>query len=363
MLRTFSVDLADNMAKNRNRESATLNYSIKRYLGTGNSSGIGIIFFIMNHPKLIHKWVLVREIALARAKKTKISGENIEKFKKRSKRAERWFSEDESSTEGEFIDKNKIADGLRDIRKKVGDLQKSKEENDFWMRLCEWTENRYGPEVQEVLHSLLIDIHPSVCDGLDKHLISSEETDVIPNMSISDLKSLINSSYQWALDIDMSAPNSQHYFWYRGGEIGEPRIGVRDETPLDDYENYELPVDIAYQVHELYSDLSESCASDSVAEFLFYHPEHEDIIQRIQSLHNLSYAEVRGNPLDDNFNPLDMISFKKSLWGVQKMHPKSKGWVRGTFFQGAPLAEDIIDGRGSNWVYPSKPVIEEGGVE
>ena len=66
-------------------------------------------------------------------------------------------------------------------------------------------------------------------------------------------------------------------------------------------------------------------------------------------------SEIRANPLDADFVPLSFISCLKAVWGIQKAHPKSQGWVRGTFYQGAPLPEDLRNGTDDYWLYPSKP--------
>ncbi len=39
---------------------------LKRHLGIGNATGLGMAPFLVSHPILMHKWVLARETALAR---------------------------------------------------------------------------------------------------------------------------------------------------------------------------------------------------------------------------------------------------------------------------------------------------------
>jgi len=202
-----------------------------------------------------------------------------------------------------------------------------------------------------VLHSLLLDVHPEACEGLEESFTVSEKSDIIPGMEVSTLQSRIEEGYSWALDIDFSRPDATRHFWYRSIENEEPRLGVRGDGP----EEYELPADIARQVQQLVSDLVEFDPADTVAEVLLAHPEHRNVVTRIQNLHGLPYAEIRGNPLDADFVPLHFIACLKAMWGIQKAHPKSKGWVRGTFFQGAPLADEICEGEGGHWVYPPKP--------
>jgi hypothetical protein len=67
MLRHFSMQQADYLAAQRAPEKAViLDEDIKRYIGIGNSTGLGMAPFLINHPMLINQWIEMRETALAR---------------------------------------------------------------------------------------------------------------------------------------------------------------------------------------------------------------------------------------------------------------------------------------------------------
>jgi hypothetical protein len=352
MLRVFGYDLVEHMTRVRNPDAPELDYDIRRYLGTGNSSGLGIVMYDVNHPKQIHSWLRAREIALARAKGIDPSAEEITRFEQKLRKARRWFAQDDSDTERFFTSKDVIAEELDRIGRRVDDERGTSAGEPLWARICEWSDESLTLESQEVLHSLLIDAHPEVCEGLESSLTVSEKTDVVPEMTVSKLRSIVERSYEWALDVDLDDADAQRFFWYRSIDAEEPRMGLRGETG---HEDYERPVDIARQVQRMVTDLRKFDPADTVAEFLFEHPEHRYIVDRIQSIHGLPYAEIRGNPLDKDVIPLYYIACMKSFWGIQKTHPKSKGWVKGTFFQGAPLREDIERGEDSYWLYPPRP--------
>ncbi|MFC7212576.1 hypothetical protein ACFQO4_00560 [Saliphagus sp. GCM10025334] len=348
MWRIFGYDLADAIAKERADDAATLDYSVRKYLGTGNSSGMGVALFAVNHPKLIHTWLRTREIAVARVKTVKPTSDDVRRLVNIMSRAEVWFSEDESDSKEFFLSKSRIADGLKRIRKRV----ERSNEIDTWEDISSWAEDNFEPEIQEILYSLLMDTHPDVYKGLESALITSQKTDVQPEMTVSRLQSIIASDYQWALNITMSEPGANENFWYRSVKGEEPRLGKKGKSEA---EKYALPVDIALQVQQLEHELRSFDGSTSVADVLFEHPEYRYIIERIQSVHGLPYAEIQGNLLDADFIPLHLVALVKSFWGIQKTHPANKGWVKGTFFQGAPLPEDIRDGEGSYWLYPPRP--------
>jgi len=66
MIRQFVADLIDHMAKAKGGRSAvSLEKVLRRRLGLGNSTGLGLGPFIVNHPALFARWVECREIALA----------------------------------------------------------------------------------------------------------------------------------------------------------------------------------------------------------------------------------------------------------------------------------------------------------
>ena len=58
LIREFSVELVEHVAKKKNPEKAVLlNNNIKQHLGIGNSTGLGMAPFIIKHPKLVNKWM------------------------------------------------------------------------------------------------------------------------------------------------------------------------------------------------------------------------------------------------------------------------------------------------------------------
>ena len=64
-VRKFTIDQVNHTAKERNPSKAIqLDDDIARNLGIGNSTGLGMAPFIVNHPTLLHQWIMAREKAL-----------------------------------------------------------------------------------------------------------------------------------------------------------------------------------------------------------------------------------------------------------------------------------------------------------
>ena len=65
LVRQFTFDQVNHIAKSKNPNKATtLDENIARNLGIGNSTGLGMAPFIINHPTLLHNWIYCREKAL-----------------------------------------------------------------------------------------------------------------------------------------------------------------------------------------------------------------------------------------------------------------------------------------------------------
>ncbi len=60
MIRWFVLDLVNHMAKVRNPvKSVQLDPKLSYRLGIGNSTGLGMAPFLINHPSLVHSWINV----------------------------------------------------------------------------------------------------------------------------------------------------------------------------------------------------------------------------------------------------------------------------------------------------------------
>ncbi|WP_243443352.1 hypothetical protein [Psychrobacter sp. JCM 18903] len=65
LLREFSLDWVDYLAKQKGgSNAAALHPEIKRYLGVGNATGLGMAPYLINHPCVVDQWLTTREEAL-----------------------------------------------------------------------------------------------------------------------------------------------------------------------------------------------------------------------------------------------------------------------------------------------------------
>jgi hypothetical protein len=352
MLRQFSIDQAENLAKIKSPETAVpMDDDVKRFIGIGNSTGLGMAPYLIRHPKLVSQWMLVRETAVSRVVNlgevnqvtlgklnyimTKvlrhISETNVPDIVQ-IKRNENLFNELTQAQEWLLVDGIKCSN---------------------WKVLVDYAMSHYSMETQEMINSLLMELYPELVDDLEEELCVDESSEMQPEMLLSTLKQLIENNYSWALDIDFSQLGSEHFFWYRSKEKMEPRLGQR---LVELGEENAMPLTIARLVRDCYDrlclDIEQNSDNDSVAYFLIRESNMSGIVKRIQTMSKDYYGEIQGNLADENMLPLDLLRCKLSFFGVSKFDPKSKLWVRNTMFQGAPILSDIGKPFDDDWYFP-----------
>ena len=221
MLRNFSLRQAEHIARHRAPATAVaLEPALKRYFGIGNSTGLGMAPYLINHPQLISRWVEMRELALARivAAPAPPPRARLPQLLDRAIRHLR-----ETHTEDEWQTGNNQRT-LADMQALSGWLEGARLES--WNPLLEWATRHCSLQGQELLNCILLELHPERVDDLDERLALPERLELRPDMPAAELRALIESAYRWALEIDFDADGAQATFWYRSQEKQEPRLGL-----------------------------------------------------------------------------------------------------------------------------------------
>ena len=166
---------------------------------------------------------------------------------------------------------------------------------------------------------------------------------------IQDLIDVLESRYQWAINIDFSEPDNSHWFWYRSVDKEEPRMGVRGQEPGDDRE---LTLDIARQANNLYLALQQADPQQLISEFILNKPKYRSIARRVWTMGHKKLGDIQMNVLHKNTPPMHLLRCKLSMFGATKFDPRSDRWVRITLFQGAPLFAEVSS---DEWLFPLLP--------
>ena len=351
LARNFSFDWVEHIAsKIKPKLWCHLDENLKRGLGVGNATGLGMAPFLVNHPKLISSWISTREQALQRVKQIEdISNEKRAQFTdilaKAKMHVEEWFTTDQQQAESLSLLKKEIENPTpmyNFLMVKYG-----------WRHLSEWSTKHLNIATQELVNSALIEMYPEFVDQLEAETGADENVTVIPGMTLDELDKNIETNYGWALAVNSKDKKNNARFWYASENKEEPRFGWRYLEPGTEKE---MRIGIAQEVQRLKTALAERepiTSKLNVAEFLILRPEFREIIQRIQSLQNYPYAEIRDNLLADICRPINLLRCKLAIFGATKFDPKSDLWIRVTLFQGAPLNGELKDTGFDNWLFPS----------
>ncbi len=356
LIRTFVRDLVQHMADTLGEGRAVrLDADIARSLGIGNSTGLGMAPFLLNHPQLFNNWIMVREEAIARVRGViEASTDEIACFRDllaASVRSARiWHSEHP-------IQIGKLAALQSDLdllTAHVADFDFAKPSP--WDRLFTWAENSLSLEGHECLASLMLEPYGSLIDGLSCCMSSDTAPHRIDgSMRLSEAQKHLTDIFGWALEIDWEAREHCARAWYVSEEKLEPRLGERFDEPIAPYEQPLAPGRDAASLHQA---LQAWTGGTTVAEFLLRHPEHRHTMRRLQIAVHAPYAEIRDNTISADVLPIDMLRCKLSFFGAIHFDPRSDRWVRICMFGNAPYPEELAEGDADFWPYPD---LEDAG--
>lgn len=358
LMREYSCDLVEHLARLASPKAVGLDPAIRRYLGVGNGSALGLIFFIHKHPQLISSFVAAREqaIAIARGLRLAKGDKRIDELLGLVRRAITFRREDRMMYEA-FASSAEVAEDLEKVTVALKELRETGMVGGAHRTypldvLAQRFEAELKPESFETYLSLLIELVPEEADALLPSIGGPDEVNVSPAETVESLSDLIRQQYQWALDIDMSTPDAYKYVWYKSETAEEPRRGAREEVP----EALDLGLDICGGVQSLMADLSREAPDLSVARFLMKHPGHRHLVARIQTLRDLPYHTPMANINAEDFIPIDLVRLMNvGIHGIDKTRDFLRRNLRGVLYHGAPTPAEIRAGRAEFWAYPAEP--------
>jgi hypothetical protein len=359
MMRVFAQDLVEHLARCIAPDKAVpLDPAIARYLGVGNGSALGLILFVNNHPQLIDRWLSARERALLAAKMLPVrAGDQVVTELMRLLRRAVRFRQEDNVTYASLIPSDVVAAELETVLIRVEELARNgtvvgRPRRYPLAALCDEVENEVSPETFETLHSLLIELVPDVADRLSETLIVDEEMVTRPEMTVRDLRALLERDYRWALDIDMRPEAARRYVWYKSANAEEPRRGPHDEIPWA----FNLGLDIPTLAQETVRTLDRFDGDDPVALILLARPDLRGFVARIQTLAPLRFHSPRANIMAEDFVPIDLVRLMNcGLHGIDKTRDYLNRNLRGVLYHGAPLPHEIAAGASTDWFWPEAP--------
>ena len=352
LVRQFTFDQVNHIAKNRNPKLAVeLDLEICRNLGIGNSTGLGMAPFIVNHPLLLNNWIMTREIALKKIREIeKVSKSELDYFYnclvKSLENITNW------NTNSDFQN-NKIKDLYDDLKKFIKFL---KDEFIFespyqFNQIFNWIEENLKDECVEYLVSMMMEPYDDIVNPLISKMSADEDEhfNIPTDRTVEDLRNIIEKNYSEILKIDFAKKENNQNFWFISKNKEEPRVANRYVEQGSDLEQ---PLAIARDIKKLYETIFTKKNSLRIGSFLIENNDLRHVVRRAFIIEKFPYAEIQDNTIGSKLMPIDMLRLKLSFFGANKFDPRSDKWLRICMFQGAPLPTELKSFK-NNWIYNS----------
>ena len=350
LVRQFTFDQVNHVAYYKNPKTAVkLDDNICKNLGIGNSTGLGMAPFIVNHPTLLNNWILSREKALKKIREIKdVESQDSDLFidcvKKSLKNITSW------NTDSEY-QQTKITSLLKDVEKFLNFINK-----DFnfeieypFNKIYQWLEDNTCEECIEYIVSIMMEPYNNIVNPLVKEMSSDEEKyfNIPTHRKVEELRNIIEAKYPNILDINFEEKENNKNFWFISKNKEEPRLADRFEEHGSELEQ---PLAIARDIKKLYDKLLVSKNSLTIAEFLASNSNLRHVVRRAFIVEKFPYSEIQDNTIGKDLMPIDMLRLKLSFFGALKFDPRSDKWLRICMFQGAPLPNELKS-YDEQWVY------------
>ncbi len=351
LVRQFTFDQVNHIANHRNPKNfVKLDEEICRNLGIGNSTGLGMAPFIVNHPTLLNNWILAREKALKKVREVKnVQKDDFDIFiqclKKSIRNVTSW------NTDSEF-QKNKIKQLIIDLNKLLVFIDSFSYQDEFsFNRLYLWVEENLDLECSEYIVSMMLEPYDSIINPLVHEMSSEEEKffNIPGDRTVLDLRNILEQKYADIIKIDFSKKESNDNFWFISRNKEEPRLAKRY---IEQGSDLEQPLAIARDIKNLYERISNQKNSLNIGRFLIENNDLRHVVRRAFISEKFPYSEIQDNTIGSDLMPIDMLRLKLSFFGAVKFDPKSDKWLRISMFQGAPLPNELKKFN-DYWVYNS----------
>lgn len=350
MMREFSFDLAEHLARVGSPGAAALDPAFKRFIGIGNGSAIGLVFFVYNRPQFLGRWLEMRERLIASAAALHLADDDPRRATLAAllERAARFVAEDRVGEDGGTANAQRSAE----LRALAAAFAADATLGRPVRRLLDKAWAECAGATAETVLSCVMDLMPELRDRLLACFVVDEDPPPAPRMRLGDLAGLIERQYGWALATDTETPSANHFVWYQSISNDEPRRGTRDDTPA----THNMLRNVVGGVKALLADIRAFGETGDTADFLLAHPEHRHTAQRIEHLRDARFHTPHCNPFAEDFRALDLVRLiMVGFYGLAKPVDYLDRNARGIMFHGAPARGEIGRPLEPGWHLPLMP--------
>lgn len=352
LLREFNFDLVDAMAAQRSTKAVRLATPIRRFLGLGNSAATGLVPFLATHSRLIADWVMAEREALGKLYRRTPTPEDLSKFKQLLARAIAHLDEGERPDDGIFLPDDRLSRALTTVLAALPGREMS------WGELQQHVFSLAHEEAAQLSSALMLEVASGDIGESARTNHVDERHRIAPGVSTKALLVALRAHYGWAL-IAARKKDADHFFWYRAASAPRDlRRGVRGRMPQVEFET---PMDWVLRLAGLVAALDAS-ADMPLADFLVAHPQFRAVAARMQAEQTDQAGELAVNFCSADYAPFATIRQVLAIFGLDKIEAALPKSVRGTFLQGAPIAEDLGADESGKATWPSPLVPSEQEV-
>lgn len=348
LTREVAIDIAEHCAAARSALAVPFDADWRRFFGLGNATGLGLVPYVIRHPKVLDAWVALRELPLAHALERGLDEGGLERFRGLLARARARFAEQTALPTAPYPTGPEIADGLAAVLEHAEGIAAGADA----ARQLHDRAAREGIEVRQVVDSLLVELDDALDADVERLLRVDEDLHADLAATCGALRERVGRDYAWALALDLADPDANAMFWFYSANNMEPR---RHRAGIDPGEDVQMAVGIPQLVQELAAALAEADPALPVGALLVERPWLRAAVERVDGLAEVVYGESHGNALAGSYVPLDLQRFQLAVYGMDNFCPQSTDWVRVTLFGGAPRADEVAAGVDDDWLFLPKP--------
>ena len=329
--------------------------------------------YAFKHPRVIHAWTAIREMALADVRALRGTPERLARLHAWIERAHSHFVNGTRDDCAPFLNAVEVAAAIEHIEAAFARCRHDPLPFDS---LYLWAEGRHddrnhetpagsavaqarGPETVELVVSLLLELHEIDDDMIDELLCVDERVSLDPGTTVAQMRAMLASRFSWIDGLDLDAEPADTWWWVISDNNEEPRRAHRDRL---EPAQRDVAIDVALRMRRLSRVLADYDDATPIHSVLHAHPEHRMAAERLSASDRI-YGEPRDNACSARYLPLMLQRFQLAMYGMDNFKPKSTDWLRVTLFQGAPrlsdLSGDARHGRrgdmADDWVLPARP--------
>jgi hypothetical protein len=348
VVREFGFDLADHIAAHRGGSGAVaLSAQLRRYLGIGNASGLGLMFYVNNHADFLDRWLTERELRLAHAQELTLKpGSQVQRqLADRLGRIALDRAADRTRDSGMTVPPGRqVAAELGTVVTELGSGSlRTVADLTRWMSGAGIT-----METEEVVNAALIDTVLRSETERPEPLVGTPPTPWDPTLSLGTVRDIVTTRYGWALDVVKSGLDP-YYAWYKSETAEEPRRGPRDTLPSP---RYDLTLDLPAGLSTFMRAASTWSDEVPVGEFLLARPDLRATLERVVADSRRRYHTVIADQRSRGLHAPHVIRLVNcAFFGISKTREQGPLGTVGVILLGAPSPSDLGTPRGT-WEAP-----------